>query len=156
MDEKDYLIHYGVLGMKWGVRKDRRNGLSRKDYKDRKKINRALKRDSRRTYRTHDPRVKNRTKVNTQFNKARLADTKLQKEWEAAFEARRVGDHVGYIKKSSVYNKRLNEIKSQFDKPYVEAWIKDMGLTKVSDINKSYINDVINKGKTPDYLKKKR
>lgn len=25
MEEQDYLIHYGVLGMKWGVRKNRKN-----------------------------------------------------------------------------------------------------------------------------------
>lgn len=32
-DKEDYLQHYGVLGMKWGKRKDRSSGSSRKSAK---------------------------------------------------------------------------------------------------------------------------
>ena len=154
--EQDYLIHYGVLGMKWGVRKDRRNGLSKQDYKGRKKIDKALKKESKRAYRTHDPRIKNRMKVNRRFNEALSKDEKLGKTWEEAFQAHRIGDHENYVKKSSAYNRRLNEIKSSFDNDYTEAWIKDHSNIKVSDINKKYLNDVLTKGATPDYLKKKK
>jgi hypothetical protein len=44
IDEEVYLQHYGVLGMKWGVRKDRTSGVSRKTDREAKKDAKELAR----------------------------------------------------------------------------------------------------------------
>ena len=142
-----YLCHHGVKGMKWGVRK-KDKGLSKQDRKERKKIDRALRRDSKQTVRrTSDPRLKNRMKVNKQFNRARMDDKELGQNWEQAFKAYKSGDQAGYSEKMKAYNKRLSEISSSFDKPYTEALLKDLGFTKVSDVNKKYVEDYYKKNK---------
>jgi hypothetical protein len=44
MDTNDFLAHYGVLGMKWGKRKDRRKGVEVRKSTDRKEAEKALSR----------------------------------------------------------------------------------------------------------------
>lgn len=141
-----YLCHYGIPGMKWGQRKNKYDGLSKSDYKERKKINRLIKKDRKRTYRQHDSRIKNRVKVNQEYNKERLANKKITNSWSKAATAYKTGDMEKYVKHLSVYNKEMNKLSMKYNKKGAEAFIKDLGLTKISDINKQYIYDV-NSGK---------
>lgn len=154
---EEFLMHFGVPGMKWGVRKaksssgsstkkDKYDGLSKKDYKERKKIHKVIEKDSKRIYRTHDPRVKNRMKVNKEFSKDFNSNKKIQDAWDKTHKAYNSGDLKAYNKHLLTYQTEVNKLSTSYNKKRVDALLKDVGLTKISDINKQYLYDV-NSGK---------
>ena len=138
---QDELMHYGVLGMKWGQRKTetstyKNSGLSKKDYKERRKLDNRSAKEVTRIYRTNDPRVKNRISVLNKQNRDRMANKELSEKWAKAFV-----DGEG-SKSMKEYRKASLDFNSKYTKAYVDAWLKDNRMTKISDINRQYMYDV--------------
>lgn len=141
-DNSLYLQHYGVLGMKWGKRKDKYDGLSKKDYKDRKKLNKKIAKESRKTYRSNDYRVRNRSKVNSEFQKAFQKDKNIINSWNKAItNYHKTGNEKQYKKDLRKYKVAVNKLSDSFVPKQVDAFLKDVGMTKISDINKQYLAD---------------
>lgn len=125
---ESYICHYGVKGMKWGVRKDRSSGnpsiiansiyetAKRKEPKITKDLANALKKTSARFYGL-EHRLKTKESIERKIN----ADSKEKNI--SIKEASRIKDAVRYtaLSKDSDFVKNYNTIKTSLqDKGYTE------------------------------------
>lgn len=97
------LKHFGVLGMHWGVRREKS-----KDARDIKEIDKIKDNQKGKFVYTTDPRIRNRIHVLDEMNKERFKD--------------------GWSKEKEV----------EYGKKYADAFLKDIGKTKVSQVVKDY------------------
>ena len=111
VDDPDHDIeHYGVKGMKWGVRKSEYKSMSRKDRKQARKDYREARRYRRNIY-NHVPSIHN--------SAADRFDPELDKM------NKRYGEHLTDTRET--YNKYLNEYKDTWNKMLVSEAIAQVG-----------------------------
>lgn len=94
-----------------------------------------LKKDSKQIHRQNDPRWANRRKVLNAYNRDRMANQDLSEKWNKAFKAGKDSPEWASWEAAS------KEHSMKFAKQYADAFLKDVGLTKVSDIGKQYTQD---------------
>lgn len=109
-EEDSDIVHYGVKGMKWGVRKSEYKSMSRKDRKQARKDYREARRYRRNIY-NHVPSIHN--------SAADRFDPELDKM------NKRYGEHLTDTRET--YNKYLNEYKDTWNKMLVSEAIAQVG-----------------------------
>lgn len=113
MPTNDYLAHYGVLGMKWGVRKDRSSsGKKRNKSKVRTRIEKEIK-----TRKARDKRVKSMSDVELRREINRLNMEKQYKELTQTDLEKGVSYVMSMIN-SAYRDTTTNAIKRRFNKVY--------------------------------------
>ena len=123
------LQHWGIKGMKWGVRKKLQNT---KIVREQKKIDKKL------NLRYFGP---NQGKVlydrNAFINKNKTVNNK----WEAAFKAGKgTKEWDDYENARKDYIHRLNK---RFKQQYVDAWIEDNNMQHLTDKGREYVENNI-------------
>jgi hypothetical protein len=103
--------------------------------KELSKIDRKLSKESSMPHRMNDPRFANRRKVIQEYNKDRLANSDLSQKWDKAFKAGKG------TKEWEDYEKASNAQSMKFAKKYTDAFLKDVGMERVSDQARQYAQD---------------
>lgn len=161
---KDYLMHYGVLGMKWGVRK-KEYGMSKRQLKRSvKQAKRAYRRISSDPWLFPGATGSNWHKVNNKHIQTIENDAKIREytekrnlNYKKADEAHDRGDWGSFerhIDAGDVYlQKRLDrsaEIGKTFEKQYDKALLKDINYSGSIETGMKMLADynvhVYNKG----------
>lgn len=104
------LMHYGVKGMRWGVRHERR------------KINKKLKKVG--------PK---QALVVSNMNTARMRSKSLNEKWRKATKAGKGS------KEWKEYEKSLKEFIKPYRDEYIEAWMKDNHIKQLSNQGRIYV-----------------
>lgn len=144
----DYLIHYGVPGMKWGIRRRvTEYGTPKKNYRsskrNAKRDKKVAKEYTRLLYFGDRINTKN---VDKQFNKE-LESSKAYQNYQRSLKRRlETGEYTkkDYIAETK-YAKRYDEIGKKYADKYLSASLKDLGF-KDSSEGRKYISDLMAKG----------
>lgn len=154
----DYLMHYGVKGMKWGVRHDRdqsygsryyRNGqLTKKGKKKQDAIDRKIARTRRQldANKRHLKEFDDYAKLFSSNNVKKATDVAMRKDYGYDYPESsktlewQFGQSIDQLKKESYNNYKKFYTNPSNRKSYessvqaVQSWLDKYGNTKVSDI----------------------
>ena len=124
------LYHHGVKGQKWGVRK----GLQDyKNYRERRKIDKKV--NDPWSFGVHQNEVL--SKRNEFYN----SNKEVNAKWKAAFKAGEGSkEWKEYENAQTKYIHKLNE---QFKKQYVDGFIKDVNMRRLSEQGRIYLEERI-------------
>ena len=134
--EENSLAHYGVLGMKWGVRKDGMpqgyQGSSRKTKKARKQMQKQIRKmHTERIYDNKSGIGKNTARVNAKIKKDfDNKNSRLAKEWDKEASVEGGSKKLDRIEKQ--LDKNYDDIVDKYEDEYLDAAVKDLGF---DDIN---------------------
>lgn len=142
LDEENTIAHYGVLGMKWGIRKDRqRKGESDQQYKERMERQsreriaaadrKAREKEQKRTLRSQERIQKAQIRSNERKDKAlRKSQEKSQAAQRKAQEKQQVAQRKAQQKQQEKDNKRT---KSDINKNKKEPSTRSMSDAELRD-----------------------
>jgi len=143
------LYHYGIKGMKWGVRKKRKLSKDEKrEYKTATKLNKqmrkvsieeaAIVKSANRILRRHDKKInKNNTKINKLESKSPNNKTKINKYKYANSELMRGKKQVTKIKKEALLR---NKLAMKVMKNTADHIVDKYGKEKISKYKTKTIN----------------
>ena len=120
------LYHYGVLGMKWGVQR-KRSG-SKNSSRELRKLDRKLNKYN------YGP---NQNKVLSERNKALIGDRTAANKWRSAAKAGKG------TKEWIEWERYQKEINKKFQGQYIDAWIRDNDVKRLSEKGRKYLEDKI-------------
>lgn len=140
----DELMHYGVLGMKWGVRRARRASNSGNTEKANRIYSKTFAKSSKTVDKAH------KKAVNKNLESAKLQKKALKKEAKATSEAQYNKARKKQFKanklqlKSAKLEKKAMKLEKKMGKAFADVSIKDIDRETL-DIGKKYIYMLVTK-----------
>lgn len=132
MEEQDYLVHYGVLGMKWGVRKNRKPSANRieKAQKKAQKYNEKSKKQASLSKKYKEAAVKENVKNTEKLSKLRYKKEKYdyKRTWNSTYGFDADADY--YFLKSQKINKKIHQTMRKAEHLEYRSTVADMKSTK--------------------------
>ena len=145
---EDELYHHGIKGMKWGVRRFQNKdgsytnaGKKRRSKeekaadkawnKEKRTIDRAIKRSSRRTMGSHTKKAYN------DYWDDQASDKELHDSWKVASKAGKGTEEWAR------YERAVSAVSSRHRDKIVDAWLKDRNIQRASQRGREYIQQYI-------------
>ena len=121
MYNDNYLIHYGTIGMRWGISK-----------RDQSSIDRAMQRDNSKIHRQNDASYSNRKKVFDKMSKEvnqayKVKDSPILLAWNKAYKAGPSSPEW------AEWDKMARDIQRKYDSSYSKAYVKDLNLGHIKN-----------------------
>lgn len=145
MNNYEELYHYGVVGMKWGVRRDKRVKDARKKYKE---ANKEYSKAYRKYTNTYFGKKRKDAAYDDMYSKAQKAEQaekqykKTKQKVQSELKGKQHEDYTKAHDKTNVRNMSDAELKKRLNRLQMEKQYKKLNPTEV-DKGKEYINNVI-------------